>query len=110
LIGTRILTLTTPSGEVALPVSIDAPTGSGQIWSCAYEIGWPSGRRRREAHGVDAIQALYQTLKMIGTDLYTSNEHRDGRLRWQKVSEGYGFPVPKNLRDLLVGSDKTFDG
>jgi uncharacterized protein DUF6968 len=49
-------------------------------------------------------------LQRIGTDLYTSNEHLEGRLRWEKAGDGYGFPVPKNLRGVLVGLDKEFDG
>lgn len=56
------------------------------------------------------MQAFYQALKLIGTDLYTSNEHADGKLRWEKSGGGYGFPVPRNLRSLLVGDDKTFEG
>jgi hypothetical protein len=100
----------TPAGEVPIPISIDAPTGDKQVWSCSYEIGWPAGGRRGRAHGVDALQALYQALKLVGRELYTSNEHRDGRLRCGKANDGYGFPVPKNLRGLLVGNDKMFDG
>ena len=110
MIGARILQLTTPSGDVDVPITISAPEGSGRTWSCAFEIGWPSGSRRREAHGVDAVQALGLALQMIGTILYTSNEHADGLLRWEKAGHGYGFPVPKNLRPLLVGSDKEFGG
>jgi hypothetical protein len=32
------------------------------------------------------------------------------RLRWGEPNQGYGFPVTKNARDLLVGYDKEFDG
>ena len=60
--------------------------------------------------GIDAIQATELALKMIGTELYTSDYHRRRQLRWEKIGEGYGFPVPKNLRDVLVGFDKEFDG
>lgn len=110
MIGARIFTLTTPSGDVGIQVSIETPTGSGREWTCAYSISWPSGTRTKMAHGVDAIQALHLALLLVGTDLYSSNEHVDGRLRWEKPMGGYGFPVPKNLRWLLVGMDKTFDG
>lgn len=26
---------------------------------------------------------------------------------WTAPGQGYGFPVPKNISDLLVGEDKT---
>lgn len=43
-------------------------------------------------------------------DLYVILYHLSGDLKWEKAGDGYGFPVPKNGRDLLIGSDKTFDG
>jgi hypothetical protein len=45
---------------------------------------------------------------MIGADLYTSEPHKAGRLRWNELGAGYGFPVPANLRDLLIGEDRQF--
>ncbi len=110
MIGVRTLTLSTPSGDRDIRVSVDAPVGSGRDWSCVYEIAWPSGARRKQAHGVDALQALCLALQLVGTDLYSSNEHGEGRLRWEKAGDGYGFPVPRNLRDMLGGLDKEFDG
>jgi hypothetical protein len=91
-------------------VAILSPTEEQQGWSCAYEIDWPAGLQRKLASGVDALQAMHLALQRIGTDLYTSNEHLEGRLRWKKVGDGYGFPVPKNLRGVLVGLDREFDG
>lgn len=29
---------------------------------------------------------------------------------WEKPGDGYGFPIPKNGRDLLIGADKIFEG
>ncbi len=46
---------------------------------------------------------------MIGADLYTSSYHRNGEL--QSLGDGwtgYGFPVPYNLRDALIGEDARF--
>ena len=110
MIGVRMLKLATPNGDKDVPISIEAPSGSGRDWHCSYEIGWPSGAHRKQAGGVDAVQAVCLALQRIGTDLYTSNEHLEGRLRWEKAGDGYGFPVPKNLRGVLVGLDKEFDG
>lgn len=47
--------------------------------------------------------------------LYFSDYHKTGRLKWpgddiEAAGGGYGFPVPRNARDLLIGIDKRFDG
>ncbi len=34
------------------------------------------------------------------------NTHR-GILMWQALGNGYGFPVPNEIRDLLIGDDKS---
>jgi len=94
-----------------VPISIDAPSGAGKDWSCVYEIGWPAAARRKLARGNDAMQASRIAMELIGVDLYTSDAHLDGRLRWDgSGGGGYGFPVTRNLRDRLVGIDKQFDG
>jgi hypothetical protein len=59
---------------------------------------------------VDAFQALHLTLQMIGFRLYVSTYHKFGALVFEKPGNGYGFPVPKIVRDLLIGDDKVFEG
>ena len=46
------------------------------------------------------------TLQIIGAQLYTSTAHKDGGLDRDDLGEGYGYPVHKCMRDLLVGYDK----
>jgi len=46
---------------------------------------------------------------MIGAELYTSSYHTKHQLRWDKAGDGYGFPVPNNIRSLLVGEDKKYE-
>ena len=77
---------------------------------CRYEIGWPGQTRVSFAAGVDPVQAIYLMLQKIGMELYGSPYHASGDLKREKAGDGYGFPVPGNGRDLLIGSDKTFDG
>lgn len=60
--------------------------------------------------GVDAVQALELCMKSIAQKLYFSDYHKDGALFWPGQGLGYGFPIAKNGRDLLVGQDKEFDG
>jgi hypothetical protein len=42
---------------------------------------------------------------MLRVEVYASDHHREGRLMWFEAKQGYGFPVTKSLRDLLVGAD-----
>lgn len=77
-------------------------------WECHFEIDWPDGVLKRFAAGHDSIQALELAMNMIGIHLYTSEAHETGSLVWERPGGGYGFPLTKNMRDLLVGDDKTY--
>ena len=57
---------------------------------------------------LDSVQALLLALQAIGAELYRSEHHLSGRLLWEKEGGGYGFPVPRNIRDLLVGDDAIY--
>lgn len=86
------------------------PELEGSAWRCAYEIGWPDGSRASAAYGVDAVQALELAMQKIGIELYMSDAHEAGALVWERPGGGYGFPLPVNARDLLIGDDKAFGG
>ena len=75
-----------------------------------FRLGWPDGTQIGYGAGVDAVQALSIALMNIAAQLYTSSYHRSGKLRWDKAGNGYGFPIAKPLRHLLVGEDRAFDG
>jgi hypothetical protein len=85
-----------------------APRADGDDWFCAYEIGWPDGVKAGTASGYDSAQALLHALQMIGADIYSSDYHRAGQLMWTDPQDGYGFPVPTRLRDLLIGDDAEY--
>ena len=110
LVGTRVLQLTTDTGVVEVSVRIFQPVEDGSAWGCRYEIAWPGGARQSAAWGADALQALHLAMQKIASELYASDHHRDGRLTWPGQGAGYGFPMPKSGRDLLVGYDKEFEG
>lgn len=110
LIATRILKLATNAGVRDVPVGLYAPEQVEGVWKCRFEIGWPEGPWSQAAAGTDAIQALELALKLIGVELYGSDHHKSGALVWETPGGGYGFPVPRAMRHLLVGDDKTFDG
>ena len=106
IIATRVLTLRQPGGDLDVPIRIFAPESAVRCWICRFEIAWPEQTLQQHATGEDAVQALELALKMIGALLYTSEEHKSGRLMWLEPGEGYGFPVAHAIRDLLIGQDK----
>ena len=110
IVATRNLMLTSDAGEERVEIVIRTPEFMNDMWVCRYDIGWPGQPRTSVAAGVDSIQALHLALQKIGMELYVSPYHLSGTLRWERIGDGYGFPVPKNGRDMLVGSDKIFDG
>ena len=110
-LGCRKLRIVVENHALDLPIDMFAPEQdpSGG-WSCRYSIGWPHGTFKSRGWGSDSLQAVSLTLKKIGGELYTSRYHQSGQLVWRERGRGYGFPVASELRDLLVGDDKTFDG
>jgi hypothetical protein len=104
-IASRILLLRNGT-DIQIPVRVFAPIQQEpHAWSCRYQIEWPEGKETRDMWGVDSIQALLLALQAIGSDIYTSSYHKTGGLFFEMPGQGYGFPVPASLRDLLVGSD-----
>jgi hypothetical protein len=93
--------------DVPVPVRFFKPLAdAGGAWRCQYEIGWPNGVYSHQAYGVDSVQALLLAMKMLAAELYTSDMHRSGCLRWQEEGMGYGLPLSLGLRDMYVGHDK----
>lgn len=105
IIANRSLKLCHMHSEIEVLVRVYAPEFRDDDWSCKYEIGWPQGTREGCAFGIDSAQALFVALQKIGTEIYASDYHQSGNLMWSERARGYGFPVPQNLRDLLVGED-----
>jgi hypothetical protein len=101
----RILRLT-DAPDVTIPVRIYAPVPEPLDWSCRAEISWPDGQWARDVTGIDALHAHEMALRFVGTELYMSDLHKARRLVWLERGQGYGFPVPVVIRDLLVGEDR----
>jgi hypothetical protein len=60
------------------------------------------------------MQALILAIRTLGVEIYASDYHKSGCLRWfepksrsnwSEPNGGYGFPVPFSLHDLLIGDD-----
>ncbi len=109
-IATRTLVLRSDSGEVEIPIRIFAPERdeSRSCWKCRYAVEWPAGTFESQGYGEDAVQAIILTFQKISAELYTSDEHKSGRLGWNEPGNGYGFPMAKTICDLAVGYDKEF--
>jgi hypothetical protein len=108
-IATRMLRVVEDSRTTEVPARLYAPVQEGpRIWYAWSEIDWPDGLHGIRAYGVDAMQALILALNMLGIHVYTSGYHDDGVLVWDAPGQGYGFPVPSGVRDMLVGDDAKF--
>lgn len=105
LVMTHELFLKSQPTDLRIEVRLYQPVKFDKDWGCRYEIDWPEGSKATMAYGLDALQALVIALQLIGSELYTSTYHKDGQLRAYDREDGYGFPVPPNLRDMLVGAD-----
>lgn len=111
LIASRTLYIRTGTAtEKGIDVRLFQPERDGNSWRCRYEIDWPRGTRKSFGQGVDGAQAIIIAMQKIGAELYTSTYHNAGHLRFEKHGSGYGFPVPKPMRDMLVGDDAIADG
>lgn len=110
IIGTRTLHYHTSAGTQDIAIRLFMPTFADPKWDCRYEIDWPDGLWKSHVHGNDALHALHLALQKIGLDVYMSPYHKSGRLTWLESWIGYGFPVPKDGRDVLVGTDRQFYG
>jgi hypothetical protein len=108
LIATRILKLYGAHGATDIPIRIFMPEEQSGTWSCRYEIEWPHETRAHAASGVDAVQAIHIAFQLTGSEIYASDYHRSGKLMFESGVAGSGFPVPRSLRDLLVGNDGKF--
>jgi len=106
VVASRILMMGTDGGDVEVPVTIYRPVDKADHWRCEYEIGWPDRRKNFAAHGIDAVQALLLAAQMVGVELYSSEAHEAGRLKWDEPGGGYGFPLSYGVRDLYQGRDR----
>ena len=106
VIASRTLTIEAEGREIEVPVRIFSPIDEVDHWRCDYEIGWPDRPRRHAANGINAVQALLIATQMVGSELYTSEPHKAGTLRWDEPGGGYGFPLGPGVRDLYEGRDK----
>ena len=110
MVGTRTLVAATAEGPKLVEVALTTPQPDGARWVCRYTIGWPEGPQEREVRGPDGLAAVHSALTMIGLDINSSAYHLEGRLKWMDPWVGYGFPVPKEARDMLTGQDRELYG
>jgi hypothetical protein len=80
-------------GEKVL-VTIGAPqqTPGHPDYYCPFVIVGLGSGKVRCVIGIDTMQALDLALKAVGTELYTSPEYLEGRLRYLGM-KNLGFPV-----------------
>jgi Protein of unknown function len=106
VIASRTLTMEVDGRELDVPVTVHAPVDQADHWCCEFAIGWPDKPKRGKGNGIDAVQALLIALEMIAINLYSSEAHKQGRLKWDEPHGGYGFPLSSAIRDLYEGRDR----
>jgi hypothetical protein len=85
--------------SVSPPVKLDTPDDH---WRCSYTIEGIGDGKRREAFGVDGIQALLLALTQVSTTLYTSPEYMSGHLVWKNgKGSDLGLPIAIAVREYL---------
>ena len=103
----RRLTVVNEGLSSCMDVDVNPPTENGEDeWKCEYALHWPDGTKDGAAYGIDAVQALTLALNIVAAHLYTSDFHKEKRLFWESLGNGYGFPLPANIRDLGEGADR----
>ena len=110
IIGTRTLTVETPDGDMPVVIRMFLPEPIETTWDCRYEIDWPEGTIKSHTQGNDALHAIELAMQKLGTEVYMSRYHHEGKMWWIKPWVGYGFPMPKEARDLMIGHDALFYG
>jgi hypothetical protein len=103
----RVLKFDVNGREIDVPINIHQPVDQEDCWQCDYEIDWPNASKRSKAYGVDSIQSLLLAMQIIGAELYASEAHRSGKLKWDRPGGGYGFPLHAGMRDLYEGDDRS---
>ena len=73
-----------PNLEVA--ARIFAPEERDGCFCCDYLITWPDREKRFYGAGEDGIQALLHALMQVEVRLATSQEYKDGKLKWLGTS------------------------
>jgi hypothetical protein len=106
VIASRTLTMEVDGREREVAITVYAPVDKTDHWCCEFEIGWPDRPKRSKGNGIDAVQALLIALEMVGTNLYSSDPHKEGRLWLDEPHGGYGFPLGSALRHLYEGRDR----
>jgi hypothetical protein len=117
IIAERTLEVETEAGErQPVQIRLYAPEQERGQWHCRYELDIPADgeepARTLTAYATDRepFGAIMFAIQRIGLDLYTSEYHRQRKLHWLDGYEGYGFPVPRGARDLLIGDDVALFG
>ena len=106
IIARRSLKISEGGKDREVAIDIHAPEPARVDWICRYEIDWPEGKVERHAGGTDP----YKLFSRCPADDWSRGQyerrHRPGQLEWLAKGRGYGFPVPNNIRDLLVSDDR----
>lgn len=103
----RTLYIRQADGDTPVLVRVEVPVADRGAWTCRFTIGWPDEPANGYATAYDGIQALLFAMERIAILMYVSPYHQARTLFLQEPGEGYGFPLPRNSRELAIGLDKN---
>ncbi len=103
-IATREFELSGSAGKIIVEIGKPEPFEGGADYYCPYQIIGLAGNRVRYGAGIDGVQALIHALHNIGARLYSSTEHREGRLTWFG-KRNLGIPVADIIADVVPKAD-----
>jgi hypothetical protein len=101
-------TITIKSGFKSTPVKININFPEKQQagdFKCNFFIDWPDKPQLGAMYGVDSVQSLILSMNMIAFYLYGSSYHKEKKLFWEQIGDGYGFPLSNGFRSLAEGAD-----
>ena len=105
IITRRTLTMRQQAQHHPVEVTLAAPRFETGCWLCAYEIHWPSGRRRFYDAGADSMQAFVIAMQMVSAELHTSAPGKAGELFFETPGAGFSIPTPPSMQDLMTEED-----
>jgi hypothetical protein len=94
----RILRLAGSDAPVLITVGRPEQFPDSHDYFCPYQVTGLGRDHVRYGAGVDPMQAMLLTLKMIGADVYSSAAYKAGKLSWlEEGNPDLGLPVPEGF-------------
>ena len=93
IIATRRFSIVGEAQEIMVTIGKPQPDEDSVGYYCPFQISGVGLEKIKYAKGLDAVQALYGAMFLIGADLQFLSESLSKTLRWEgDETGGLGFP------------------